>query len=155
MTFCGIDYDSNRVDLVMVDVDTPAPAWTRFELGAGDTFQRARNVRNALWPRTSYHWEPVTLVALEQPVGQRRDSLMRMQGCILACLPIGAEVWPMKPHEWRVALGLPGSGKRDVLKAETRAYALEHGAPDGWPQDAYDAFLIALAALTLCEKAAA
>lgn len=159
--FAGIDFDSNRVDIVTVNIDTLEPRWYRFSLIgpelAGDAFERARRIRYALPPRASWADVGVVQFAIEKPIGQKKGSspLFRIQGGILACLPREIPAIELLPYEWKQALDLPGSGAREKTKAEVRMKAVELGAPEDWPQDAHDALCIAHAAIRLCEKGAA
>jgi hypothetical protein len=157
----GIDYSTRAVDIVLLDEDTDAATWHRFELKAlgkrDDAFERTRSVRDAMPSRSSGFWDDVMSAGIEQPRGNYGvyDG-MRVQGAILACLPARLQVQPHNPAEWRKTVGLPGNASKfEVLK---RAY--EHLSPTtdeliDWPQDACDAYCIALATRTLLERVAA
>lgn len=153
MTVAGIDFSTRAIDVVLIDEDTHAAEWHRFDVTedaltgdiCGDAFERARRVRHTL-PKTSW-WEDegVIAIGLEQPRGNHGITpLFRMQGAILACLPTRILVTPWNPSSWRLEVGLKGN----ALKADVNLHALtllgdQHVA--GWPQDAYDAFCIARA----------
>lgn len=168
MKFAGIDYDTRRVDVVLIDLDDPyLHEWRHYPLTGPlleheDAFDRARHVRDVLPSRTAWADEGVVLIAIEQPYSTSFRSsagLSRVQGAILACLPSPhasphVAVLPLEPNRWKQTLGLKAGGKREQTKAEVRAYALGLGCPQTWPQDACDAFCIARAALHLSDAAA-
>jgi hypothetical protein len=153
VTVAGIDFSSHAIDVVTLDEDTDRAEWHRFPLTGSDAFDRARAVRAAM-PGGSF-WDDVLACGIEQT--QMRGSgmaaaysLYRVQGAVLACLPARLLVQPLIPSAWRKAVGIPGNAK----KAEVYAWALEHcWQPwhDGAPQDAMDAYCIALATRTLLQ----
>lgn len=159
--FAGIDYDTKRIDVVLVDEDGAPLEHRRYPLTGPfleheDAFERARRIRDVLPARSSWADEGVEVVAVEQPYSdtfRASAGLQRVQGGILACLPSPLDrsvtVARFTPAEWRRANGLPAGGKRNALKAATRAYAISRGCSSSWPQDAFDAFCVALAALQL------
>lgn len=147
----GIDFSTRAVDVVLLDEDTDAATWHRFELAGADAFDRARSVRDAM-PGSRY-WDDVLAVGIEDPRGYGAGSLYRIQGAILSRLPRRTLVHPLIPSSWRKTVGLPGNAsKTDVAARVTvlRTAARPLDAPDDpWPQDACDAYCIALATRTL------
>jgi hypothetical protein len=155
----GIDYSTRAVDVVLLDEDTDAATWHRFELKGADAFDRARDVHRA-FNFTSEIWDEIIAIGIEEPqaTGPRRaniGALFRVQGAILANLPWNRLVQPLYPTQWRKTVGLPGNASKDEVKMWVTA--LWDNALDryDWPQDACDAYCIALATRTLIQKVAA
>ena len=152
MNVAGIDLSTHAVDVVLVPLDgNEPPEWRRYPLDGPSSFDRARTVRDAMPPRTGGLWDNVLAVGIEDPRGHSAGHAYRIQGAILSCLPASVLVQPWIPSAWRKAVGLKGNAsKEDVV-----SWALGYG--DDWPQDAYDAFAIAVAtrdAITVGEAAA-
>lgn len=144
----GIDYSSRAVDIVLLDEDTDAATWHRFELLGNDAFERARHVEGNIPGRTSEIWDEVVAIGIEDPRGYGSGSLYRVQGAILASLPAYLLVHPWIPSAWRKAVGLPGNASKDdvALWVTHHRYGYSAVRLDGdWPQDACDAYCIALA----------
>jgi hypothetical protein len=171
----GCDYSTRFVDIVLLDEDTDAATWHRFPLKGQDAFDRARSVHHCDdgWPlMSSLGWEDVLAVGIEDPRGYGAGSLYRVQGAILAAIPRGLLVHPLIPSQWRKTVGLPGNASkdqvsqfvvrhklasigdgRDTSHVPLGALPMPHGVT--WPQDACDAYCIALATRTLLKKVAA
>lgn len=150
----GIDFSSRFIDVVLLDESTDAATWHRFELSGADAFDRARAVRAAM-PGSSF-WDNVLAVGIEQPQARgpraaNMGALYRVQGAVLACLPQPVLVQPWWPSAWRKAVGLPGNASKEAVAtfAERTLYPMwPHpmvATLPVWPQDAWDAYLIALA----------
>lgn len=155
MTVAGIDFSSRFVDIVLLDEDTDAATWHRFELTGADAFERARDVRNGMIG-ISPIWDDVIAIGIEDPRGYGAGSLYRVQGAILARLPRRTLVQPWIPSAWRKTVGLPGNAP----KSQVEAFATIHRGVEPfsdhefWPQDACDAYCIALATRSLIELGA-
>jgi Holliday junction resolvasome RuvABC endonuclease subunit len=77
---------------------------------------------------------------------------MRIQGAILACLPAHLPVLELAPVEWkRESVGEAMANKGDVTVWAAKQWARD---PHSMPQDAFDAYAIAHAARTICDRAA-
>jgi hypothetical protein len=157
MSIAGIDLSTHAIDVVVLDEDTDAATWHRYQLVGDNAFDRARAVRAAM-PGASF-WDDVLAIGIEQPRGHHGTvHIARVQGAILACIPTSKLVHPMNPASWRKTVGLPGNASKDAVAAwvrERRQAAYDH-LPVGiiappWPQDACDAYCIALATRTLLE----
>ena len=136
----GCDYSTHYIDVVLVDEDYgKPPVWHRHKLEGPDAWERTRQVR--YW---QLQWaDAVVAVGLEQPRGHGAGSLYRVQGALLARLPGTVLVQPWLPNEWRKRVGLPGNAKKEaiaVFAGQHRGNVIEH-----WPQDACDAWCIAVA----------
>jgi hypothetical protein len=145
----GIDFSSRAVDVVLVD-EAGRAEWHRFELVGADAFDRARRVRDAMPSRTGELWDDVLAVGIEEPRGPGNGSLLRIQGAVLASLPVSVLVQPFTPNEWRVAVGLPGNAAKHLVRTHTLAHVYASSVRSGmqqpdWPQDACDAYCLALA----------
>lgn len=159
MTFAGIDYDSSSIDVVRLELDTDTARHDRILLdstGKLDAFERARRVRNLMPPRGAWADDGVVTIALEDPKSRSfaaATALARVQGAILACLPESVAVISMPPYEWKIAVGVSGNAKKELV----REWALRTwpNLPERYTQDALDAYAIAWAARAICEKAAA
>jgi hypothetical protein len=167
----GIDYNTHAVDIVLLDEDTDAATWHRFELEGANAFDRARDVQRA-FNFTSAIWDEIIAIGIEEPRGYGAGSLYRVQGAILVGLPWNRLVHPLIPSQWRKTVGLPGNASkdqvsqfvvrhklasigdgRDTSHVPLGALPMPHGVT--WPQDACDAYCIALATRTLLKKVAA
>jgi hypothetical protein len=149
----GIDLSTHAVDIVTVPAwDDGEPVWHRYELTGPDAWERARSVRDAMPPRTSDLWDEVLAFGVENPqargpAAQNISVLHRVLGGVLACLPPKTLVHPWQPASWRKACGMAGNTSKDDVRVWA---ALQLGPKPEytgaiWPQDAVDAFAIALA----------
>jgi len=168
MRIAGIDLSTHAIDVVTVPLEgVGAPVWHRFPLEGPTSFDRARRVRDAMPARTSAFWDEVTEIGIEEPAGFTASHAMRIQGGVLACLPPALKVTKWMPSQWRKAAGLKGNAsKSDVYQYVASAYRpgwttmrqlpWRHGQENGfgymstatemdWPQDACDAYCVALA----------
>jgi hypothetical protein len=152
----GIDYSTRAVDVVLLDEETDAATWHRFELEGKDAFDRTRAIRDLFaGAPLSFRdkWEAVLAVGIENPGGKVGTGAMyRVQGAILTKIPRGTLVQPFPPASWRKTVGLPGNASKDAV-AEWATWKGGLGAKAVfWPQDACDAYCIALATRTLLER---
>lgn len=157
MAIAGVDFSTHFVDIVLLDENTDAATWHRFELTGDGAFDRTRSVRAAL-PGSSF-WDDVLAVGIEQPRGRNAlVALGRIQGAILTCIPADKLVHPLNPSSWRQAVGLKGNASK--AEVYERAYGLfiagdRIGPWPVWPQDACDAYCIALATRNVIQQVAA
>jgi hypothetical protein len=153
----GIDYSSRCVDVVLLDEDSDAATWHRFELEGQDAFERARSVRLAMFTR-SFDWDDIIAVGIEDPRGYNAGALYRIQGAVLSSLPRHTLVHPLIPSQWRKTVGLPGIASKDEVALFSHGLRGRAAVVDGlasfplWPQDACDAYCIALATRILLER---
>jgi Holliday junction resolvasome RuvABC endonuclease subunit len=156
----GIDYSVHAIDVVMVDEDTGDARWHRRRLDAapGDAFTRARRIRDLMPARRSW-LDTVVAVGIERPYSQNRGSvasLLRIQGAILACLPVELDVVELPPQTWKTLT----VGKAKASKVDVRDWVVDElfaRTPElsDWPQDAFDAYAIARATIAYYELEAA
>lgn len=151
--FAGIDLNSNVVDIVLLDEDTGDARWIRRRIDDGpsgdDAFTRCRRLRDALPARTSWKDTGVLAIGIELPMSRSFSSVRaqgRVQGALLACLPVDIPVYELVPASWKkLALGNGRASKEDGA-----TWCRQHvrWAPAGQrlPQDAIDAACIAKAA---------
>lgn len=163
----GCDYSTRFIDIVLLDEDSDAATWHRFELvgdGACGAFDRAREVGLAFPNRGSSFWDDILAVGIEDPRGYNAGALYRIQGAILSCIPNDKLVHPLVPSQWRKTVGLPGNCPKTAIRDFVgRTIKVGHDAmpnngpiiwPDlssAWPQDACDAYCIALATRSLLQ----
>lgn len=150
----GVDLNSFAIDFVLLDEDTNEAVHhrRRLDTGPGDSFQRARRVRDALPTRASWKDSGITLLAVEKPMGDQNRGLvplMRVQGALLSCLPAELTVIELEPYRWRQGCGLKGNASKQQIAAWV--VATFPGAA-GWGQDACDAYAIAYAARKLVHR---
>lgn len=153
--FGGIDFDSNGVYIASISEagDYLASYTIDLACGPGDAFDRARRVAARFPARDNWTRASVLAVGVEATYSkgyQVTAALSRVQGAILACLPVELVVVPIAanrtaPDGWKDAT----VGKTNASKAEVKAWAIEHGVPAGLVQDVYDAFCIARATRAL------
>lgn len=145
MSIAGIDFSTFAVDVVLLDENTDAATWHRFELSGQDAFDRARSVREAMIAASPL-WDDVQAIGIEDPRGYGAGSLYRVQGAILARLPHRTLVQPWIPSEWRKEVGLPGNAsKLDVWEFVVDRAPNHQEIHDKWSYDSTDAYCIALA----------
>jgi hypothetical protein len=160
MVVAGIDLSTHAVDVVLLDLDSDRATWHRFELHGQDSFDRARAVRAAM-PGASF-WDDCLAIGIEQPRGRYgTQHIARVQGAVLACLPSSLLVQPWNPAAWRKAVGLRGDASKDAVAVLSRVMRwkadphFQEAPPNDpadyaayvppWPQDACDAYCVALA----------
>lgn len=148
----GFDYDSRGVFCALCDEDDGG--WrghAQFDLdcGPGDAVERCRRVRLLMPARTDWTDSGVIAIGLESTFSRdfrAATSLARVQGAILACLPRTIPLHLLTANGRKVeGWKLLTTGKTNASKPAVKQWALDHGAPDGLPQDVYDAFAIARA----------
>lgn len=146
----GIDLSTFFIDLVEItDSDDPEPRWTRFSLVGEEAFDRALSVRDYFPDRRDDFWISTESIGIEEPYGKFVvGKLYRVQGAILMQLPrVRTERW--MPGEWRKANGLKGNATKEVVALAVREKFERKGIPsaflDLWPQDAFDAYCVAVA----------
>jgi hypothetical protein len=157
----GIDYSTRAIDIVLLDEDSDAATWHRFELAwpdFSDAFARARSVPvNVPGPRAEF-WDDVLAVGIEDPRGYNAGALFRIQGALLTRIPRDKLVHPLIPSQWRKTVGLPGIASKDEVALFSHGLRGRAAVVDGlasfplWPQDACDAYCIALATRILLER---
>jgi hypothetical protein len=147
----GIDFSSYAVDLVTIDADTNHAEWRRYPLTGNDAFERTRNVRDAMPPRTAMIWDDILALAIEIPFGPNKGALAPILGAITACMPRALLVEPMSAPRWKKLVGLPGN----CDKAAVRLSAVALGADQSWcASDPYDAYMLACSVRGLVERIA-
>ena len=146
MTYvAGIDYSTLAIDVVLIDENGDNAEWHRQTLEGHDAFERCRYVRRAMLHLAPL-WENSIAIGIEDPRGYNAGALYRIQGAILARLPRETLVQPFPPGVWRNRAGLAGNASKGDVAAEVRRLV----DPElKWPQDACDAYLIALATKSL------
>ena len=158
-TTAGIDFDTNAVHVVLLREDGSAE-YHHFALTGQDAFERTRGVREAMPARDWWRDEGVVACALEEPQGVQKATVAKLkavQGAVLACLPADLLVEPWVPARWRREAGLGGGVNKEIVRLKVAADQFDSGRDWGmgeWPQDACDAYCLALAVSTLWEKAA-
>lgn len=159
----GVDFSTRAVDVVLLDEDSDAATWHRFELVGSDAFDRSRYVTTAMPFRTGAFWDDILAVGIEDPRGYGAGSLYRVQGAILACIPHGTLVHPLIPSQWRKTVGLSGRASKGEIaewvfdRLETKIARSRFFGDDFPAYDRCDAYCIALATRSLLqhgEKAA-
>lgn len=140
----GIDYSTHAIDVVLLDENgVEPPEWHRTELVGNNAFDRTRSIDNGV---TSAWWDDMLAIGIEDPRGFNAGALYRIQGAILANIPDRILVQPWVPSEWRKAVGLKGNAPKAEVKSAVITWAWAGGSGE-WPQDACDAYCIALATL--------
>jgi hypothetical protein len=150
----GCDYSTKAIDFVLLDEDSDDATWHHYPLRGGDAFDRARDVGRAVPGRAMTFWDNILAVGLEEPRGYNAGALYRIQGAVLACIPPARLVQPWIPSAWRHQVGLSGNAPKGAIAAHAGIIRGFAGASEVWPQDALDAFMIALATRSLIRVAA-
>lgn len=168
--YAGIDFDTHAVHVVLLPEEGLADYY-RYELMGADAFERTRQVRDAMPPRTWWTDEGVIGAFIEEPAGKQTGYQFRVQGAILACLPPSLLVEKFMPSQWRKMVELKGNASKEEVAAfvmerrmnersmENRGTCQEPlwewAAMPDWPQDACDAYCLAMCAEMLTEPLAA
>ena len=135
----GIDLSSFAVDVVLLEDDTDAATWHRFELAGPTAFERARSLR-AVFPTRSF-WEDhgVWLLGIEDPHSRfphAAKALGMATGAVAALLPRDLTVIQTAPKEWkRIFTDASNSDKQTV--ANVARYYHRFKADDFNATDAY------------------
>lgn len=152
MKVAGVDLSTFAIDVVTIDLDDQLERFHwRLDIQGDDAFDRTRNVRDVLPPRSWWNDIGVTAVAIEEPAGRNPGFLFRVQGAILACLPRTLLVEKFMPSEWRKGVGLPGNCTKDAV----RAWVVTQVPTHGWTPDQHDAYCLARAVRPKIETVAA
>lgn len=161
MLIAGLDYSSHALDIVTINIEgNPEPHWTHVPMKRDGhrlpAFSAARHARQALdaCALLGAFWDDIVAAYIEHAFGPNPAPLLILQGAIMAQIPPHVICDELRPSEWRGLLALRLGVPKAQLKANARAYAITHGAPDNWSGDAYDAMCIALAGRTLSHRAA-
>ena len=163
MRVAGCDFSSRFVDIVTVPFEgTGQPVWHRFPLVGADAFDRARSVADSVPGRSSVFYEDILAVGIEHPAGKfGTGPLLRIQGAVLARIPARMLVTPLPPSSWRKAVGLPGNASKDDvwMWVYDNCFAARNSdlipPKQEWPQDARDAYCIALATRSRIDRSEA
>ena len=149
-TVAGIDFSTRHIDIVLIpeDPDERGATHHAFPLEGADAFDRTRNIRQAMPLRSWWDEQGVTAIGIEEPMGPGHITakLKAVQGGILQTLPAALLVHPLSPSEWRKGAGLKGNATKDEVQAFVRE---QLGENPHWPQDAFDAWAIAVAVRAL------
>lgn len=165
--FAGVDYDTHAVHVVFLPEEGHAE-YRAFKLEGADPFERARQVREVMPPRSWWTDEGVVSVCIEEQHSgspKMRHSIQQLkmiQGAILSCLPRGLLVAPLSATEWRSKLELAGNASKEAVREFVYALRFddtelvntgtaqeplwERSELEDWPQDACDAYCLALCA---------
>ncbi|MBA2708042.1 MAG: hypothetical protein H0U59_09585 [Gemmatimonadaceae bacterium] len=154
MKVAGIDLSTFAVDVVKVPLDAGAPEWSHYPLTGVDAWERTRSVAQALPGPSSAYWDDVCAIGVEEPRGKSAGVIYRVQGAVLARLPVATLVHPLVPSEWRRIVGLKGNASKEDVRvhalAEIREFAVGNWRAASY--DATDAFCIAVATRSLISQ---
>lgn len=139
----GIDISSFTIDVIFLE-DGKQPKWKTIPLDGDNAFDRARSVSDALCSRAVF-WDlrECEAIGIEDPRGINPGPIFRVQGAVLQQIPRSSLVVPWIPSQWRKKVGLPGNATKERVKEWALGELGRRSAH--WPQDAFDAYCIALA----------
>jgi len=158
--YAGIDFDTKAVHIVLLPEEGD-PQYLPCVMQGHDAFERTRVVRDVM-PGRGW-WRDVGVIAcgIEEPMGRGSvvQKLNVVQGAILSCLPRDLLVNPMRPSVWRTQAGMAGNSKKVDVEFWCR-FSSPHAGTGffsglSWPQDAFDAYCLAVAVEKLTEPMAA
>lgn len=144
----GVDFSTFTVDTVLIDEDQlREPRRQRIRMFGGNAFDRVRGLRYALH---DVDIDDVLAVGVEGIAyyGHNAVDMARVQGVIVAQLPLELRVLAIAPTDWKRRT----VGRGNATKDDVREWATVQSRCSSWPQDAYDAFAIAVATLQIIEE---
>lgn len=154
MKVAGLDISSFAVDVVLLEEESDAAEWHRFELDGGTPFERTRSLR-AVFPSRSF-WEDagVYLAGIEDPHSRFPHVAKAMglvTGGVAALLPRDLCVIQTAPKEWKRIF----TGNANAEKQLVRQHAMARGfdVDIRASSDAFDAYGIAWAVRALNNEA--
>lgn len=167
MRIAGIDVSTHAVDVVTIALDGPHnPDWRRADLehhGKDTSWTTVGRVKRAMVAADliGSYWDDIAMCYFEDPFSHGAatgKALGLITGAVRTILPdrLQDRCERLRPTEWRGLVGMPAKATKDMVVL--RALDLmgsPHDHDPHWPQDAYDAYLVAVAGRTLCHKAAA
>lgn len=172
MAVLGVDVSTRAVDLVYLDDDTDAATWQRIAFpkrkpvkapdgtksidSAAESTRAIRILRHTFPRRHALEQAGVWLVAIEDPVGHHAHTqkwLGEITGAVKALIPPELPVVSIQPGDWKEIAGLPRGAKKAVVTPHARRHLELIQNVDGWPPDAFDAYLVATAARTTHDHA--
>ena len=155
----GVDLSTKAVTAVMLTHKQTLMGWWHVEFKGKLALERCRNASE---PLREIPWGDASIINFERPAGMSVKSVMdmwRVQGVILGlddAVNPKAEVWEMVPTEWKKLAGLKGNASKERITMhaagemhERLEYEQEFEAA---PQDFFDAYCIALAAINFNAK---
>ena len=158
MSVLGVDLSTKAVTAFHLSWEAePLNIW-HCEMKGKKALERLRSAYDAIG---AIHWEKPSIICFERPAGKGAAAVMdiwRVQGFIIGCGWILEEtiIWEMGPSEWKKLAGLPGNaGKEEIKQFALKQMRTDHlGDENGreHPQDVYDAYCIALAAIAFNKK---
>ena len=121
MGILGIDYDSKKVAVAVLEDEGPEARWAVFSVAdRRGSFYAARKVPMALPGRHWFIHHGIWLAGIERPMSRRLPplaALSRIQGAIVASLPEQLVVVETAPAQWmRVFLGRPAPSSTEDRK---------------------------------------
>jgi hypothetical protein len=147
----GIDLSSFAVDVVLLEDDTDAATWHRFDLTGRTPFERARSLRGVFPTRSWWEEQGVWLLGIEDPYSASKGvakALGMATGAVAALLPRDLTVIQTAPTEWkRLTVGASNASKDQVAR-----WAACFGFEPG-DLNATDAYAIARAIRLLNQRA--
>ena len=158
----GCDYSTNHADIVLLPWEGGAETarWWRIPLRENGVpselaaFHAAASVARTLVP--ALPWDVIGAFYLEAPLlganVQTTLKLARVQGAILACVPMRVAVGEIQPAEWKKGLGLTGQASKQAVRDAAVEMGFVAARPDEDVQDAFDAFGIAWAVRAELQK---
>lgn len=159
----GIDISTFTIELLKLDENTDHAEWTRAHLEGGAlAFDRLLRLPEAMPPPAFF--DDIYLVAIEAPHGRgeagTQAKLNQVVGAIIATLPLElrdpSRCWLVKPHEWKVGLGLKTKPTGEDITRLAPTHSVIAATPQLTPlpgepewQNGLDAYAIAFWARTV------
>ena len=158
MSVLGVDLSTKAVTAFHLSWEAePLHIW-HCEMKGKKALERLRSAYDVIG---MIPWEKPSIICFERPAGKGTAAVMdiwRVQGFIIGCGWILEEtiIEEMGPTKWKKLAGLPGNaGKEEIKQFALKQMRTDHlGDENGrsQPQDVYDAYCIALAALNFNKK---
>lgn len=175
MNIMGVDLSTKAVTAVMLDHEENLVDWWHVEMAGENALERCRDaalrLREIPWDDPSIIaferpagssvrvamdiWRMMGVILGMRwyiPVGPTWDEDVKISATT-PVIPLSTPIWEFTPSDWKKKAGLRGDATKEMIVAFVDAQRRKTRAPltgpslRGAPQDAYDAYCVALAAV--------
>lgn len=148
--FAGVDVSTYGVAAVALDPESYEMRILETPFSGKNVNERIQRARHVL-PRAP-DWKEVVLAAFEDPMSHGfgvSKSLGIFTGMIMSHVPLAITILRLPPEEWKQECGLPARAEKPAVKEYVNSLV---PSSENWSFDLCDAYCIARAAITICER---